>query len=125
MTTWERYSSSTDLSVEESGLHVRASGAGGLVVDIPVKPGATYRLKPGVTAVGPGHVLTVGQVSDGRIIGSRGMPLTAERWFPSGTIVQPETDTIRLYLYADAGTDFSTRGIDLISLLEDRGALQP
>jgi 4-amino-4-deoxy-L-arabinose transferase-like glycosyltransferase len=120
MANWERYTSTTELSVDADRVHVQASGAGGIVADIPVEAGATYLLKPAVTAVAPGHVLAIAEMADGRVARRRGSRLAAEGWFPAGAIVQPGSDTLRVHLYADTGTQFSVRSVDLIALIAEQ-----
>jgi hypothetical protein len=104
---------------------VTASGAGGILADIPVTAGAVYLLRPDIAAASPAHVLSVAERSDGRMARTSAVRLAGEDWFPAGTIVRPRTDNVRVHLYSDTGTKFSVRSVDLIALIEARATAEP
>jgi hypothetical protein len=98
-------------------LNVSAPGGGGIYADLPVTAGATYLLKADVNNVSANDLLSVHEIGpDGKAVRSQWLKLSGSHWFPSGTVIRPSTNSVRVYLYSESATRFNIRALDFIHL---------
>lgn len=118
---WTRYRPETALRVEGDQLRVSAPAGGGIYADVPVEPGAVYLLRADIEDAQPSDQMSLHDMApDGSPVRSQWLKLGSNDWFPSGAVVRPATDSLRVYLYSEAATNFGVRSVELIQLSDVR-----
>ena len=114
---WQLYRPDTALQMIGDQLNVSAPRGGGIYADLPVTAGTTYLLKADVNNVSANDMLSIHEIGpDGAAVRSQWVKLSGSHWFPSGTVIRPSTNSVRVYLYSESATRFNVRALDFIHL---------